>query len=157
MSTVLRFLEFLSLGTWVGSILYLSFAVAPGAFAALGSRDLAGAVVGMALGRLYVLGLVAGAIYLAARMALVRSLAGLASAAALLVVLMLILTLVSQYGVSPRLAALRVRMGSVDATPQDNPLRIQFGRLHRASVQLEVAVLLAGLLALFFTVRERPL
>ena len=157
MSTLLRFLEFLSLGTWVGSILYLSFVVAPGAFATLGSRDLAGAVVGMALGRLHVLGLVAGVIYLAARVALARSPAGLASAAALLVVVMLVLTLISQSVVSPRLAALRVEMGSVDAASQENPLRIQFDRLHRASVQLEVAVLLAGLVALFLTVRERPL
>ena len=157
MSTILRFFEFLSLGTWVGSILYLSFVVAPGAFATLGSRDLAGAVVGMALGRLHLLGLLAGALYLASRVALARSLSALGSAAALLVVLMLLLTLISQYGVSPRLAALRVEMGSVDATPQDNPLRVQFNRLHRASVQLEVAVLLAGLVALFLTVRERAL
>ncbi len=70
---------------------------------------------------------------------------------------MLVLTLISQYGVSPRLAAPRVEMGSVDATPQDNPLRVQFNRLHRASVQLELAVLLAGLVALFLTVRERAL
>jgi len=145
MSTILRFFQFLSLGTWVGSILYLSFVVAPGAFATLGSRDLAGAVVGMALSRLHLLGLLA------------RSLSALGSAAALLVVLMLVLTLISQYGVSPRLAALRVEMGSVDATPQDNRLRVQFNRLHRASVQLEVAVLLAGLVALFLTVRERAL
>jgi len=157
MSTVLRFLEFLSLGTWVGSILYLSFAVAPGAFATLGSRDLAGAVVGMALERLHVLGLVAGVIYLAARVVLARSAAGLTSAAALLVVVMLVLTFVSQSIVSPRLAALRVEMGSVDATPPENPLRVQFDRLHRASVQLEVAVLVAGLVALFLTGRERPL
>jgi hypothetical protein len=67
MSTLLRFLEFLSLGTWVGSILYLSFVVVPGVFATLGSRDLAGAVVGMALGHLHLLGLLAGAIYLASR------------------------------------------------------------------------------------------
>ncbi len=157
MSTILRFLEFLSLGTWVGSILFLSFVVGPGAFSTLGSRDLAGAVVGMALGRLHVLGLIAGVIYLASRVALTRSLSALASAAALLVIVMLILTLVSQYWVSPRMAQLREQMGSVDATPQDNPLRIQFNRLHRISVQLEVAVLLAGLVALFLTVRERPL
>ncbi len=139
----------------MGSILYLSFAAAPGVFATLGSRNLAGAVVGMALGRLHVLGLLAGVLYLASRVALARSLSALGSAAAVLVVLML--ALISQYGVSPRLAALRVEMGSVDATPQDNPLRVQFNRLHRASVQLEVAVLLAGLVALFLTVRERAL
>ena len=157
MSTILRFLEFLSLGTWVGSILFLSIVVAPGAFSTLGNRDLAGAVVGMALGRLHLLGFVAGVIYLASRVALARSLGALGSAAALLVIAMLVLTLFSHYGVPPRMANLRVQMGSVDATPQDSPLRIQFNRLHRVSVQLEIAVLLAGLAAFFLTVRERPL
>ena len=41
MSTILRYLEFLSLGTWVGSILFLRFVVARGAFA-LFSGDQAG-------------------------------------------------------------------------------------------------------------------
>lgn len=154
MSSVLRYLEFLSLGTWVGSILYLSLAVAPGAFAILGSRDQAGAVVGMALGRLHLLGLIAGVVYLVARVGVARSLAALAGPAALAVILMLALTLVSQYGVSARMAHLRTEMGSVDRTPDDHPLRVQFNRLHRTSVRLEGAVMLLGLVALFLTVRN---
>ncbi len=157
MSTLLRYLQFLSLGTWLGSILYLSFVVAPGAFSTLGSRDQAGAVVGMALGRLHVLGLVAGMIFLASRVALARSLSALVAPAALAVVLMLVLTLVSQYGVAPRMAQLRAEMVSVDRTPEDHPLRLQFNRWHRVSVRLEVVVLLAGLAALFLVVREKPL
>ncbi len=155
MSTILRYLEFLSLGTWVGSIVYLSFIVAPGAFATLGSRDQAGAVVAMALGRLHILGLIAGLLFLASRVALVRSLSGLATSAALVVMVMLLLTLVSQQWVGARMAHLRLEMGSVERTPTDHPLRIQFNRLHRASVQLELAVLLAGLAALFLAVREK--
>lgn len=158
MSTILRYVEFLSLGTWVGSIIFLSFVVAPGTFATLGSRDQAGAVVGMALGRLHFLGLIAGVLFLVARAARAlstgRGLASLASPAVLAVVVMLLLTLVSQYSVAPRMAHLRVQMGSVDRTPEDNPLRVEFNRLHRSSVRLEVAVLLAGLAALFFTVRN---
>ncbi len=157
MSTLLRYLEFLSLGIWLGSVVYLSFVVAPGAFATLGSRDQAGAVVGMALGRLHVLGLIAGAIFLVSRVTLARAISAMVTPAALTVALMLVLTLISQYGVAPRMAHLRAEMGSVDGTPQDFPLRVQFNRLHRASVRLEVAVLLVGLAALFFLVREKPL
>jgi uncharacterized membrane protein len=156
MSTLLRYLEFLSLGVWVGSIVFLSFVVAPGAFATLGSRDQAGAMVGMALGRLHVLGLVAGIVFLLARVALARSLAALGTAAALLVVLMLVLTIVSQYGVSPRMTHLRAEMGSVERTPAESPLRAEFNRLHQWSVRLEAGVLLAGLATLFFTIREKP-
>jgi hypothetical protein len=49
--------------------------------------------------------------------------------------------------------ALRGQMGSVAATPATNQLRVSFDRLHRISVNLEMAVLAAGLLALFFTSR----
>ncbi len=157
MTTILRYLEILSLGTWVGGIIYLSFIVAPGVFATLPARDQAGAVVGLVLGRLHVLGYVAGAIFLLAWLIQAHSLAGLAKPAALVVVLMLLLTIVSQRAVSPRMARLRAKMVSVDRTPLDNPLRVEFDRLHRISVRLEGAVLLLGLGALFLTVRERLL
>jgi len=158
MSSILRYVEFLSLGIWLGGIIFLSFVVAPGAFATLGSRDQAGALVGLALGRMHVLGIVCGMIFLVARGAMSllagRGLSALLAPAALLVILMLLLTGVSQYGVSPRMAHLRQQMVSVDRTPEDNPPRIEFNRLHRTSVRLEVAVLLAGLAALFFATRE---
>ncbi len=56
MPTVLRSIEFLCLGLWLGSDVFLSFVVAPGAFRVLGSRDAAGALVGFALGRMHLLG-----------------------------------------------------------------------------------------------------
>jgi hypothetical protein len=46
-------------------------------------------------------------------------------------------------------------MGSVDATPAGNPLRVAFDRLHQYSVWLESAVLFSGLAALFLTAREQ--
>src|ERR1700747_2729557 len=49
MTNILRFVQFLALGTWLGSIIYFSFAVAPALFSALSSRDQAGAGVGIAL------------------------------------------------------------------------------------------------------------
>jgi hypothetical protein len=42
----------------------------------------------------------------------------------------------------------------VDATPKDNPLRVEFDRLHQTSVRIEVVVLLLGIVSLFFTVRN---
>jgi hypothetical protein len=46
-------------------------------------------------------------------------------------------------------------MGSVNATPADNPLRMAFDRLHQYSVRLESVVLLSGLVALFLTARQK--
>jgi len=63
---------------------------------------------------------------------------------------------VSQTRVTPRLAELRTEMGSVDATPKNNPLRVEFDRLHQTSVRIEVVVLLLGIASLFLTVRGAP-
>lgn len=154
MNNTLRFLKVFALGTWVGSILYFSAVVTQGAFAVL-SRDQAGALVGYTLGGLHWLGVIAAATFLVASLALGKSPGALARPAAIGVFLMLLLTLASQRIVIPRMDALRAQMGSVDATPSTNPARAEFDRLHAVSVDLEVAVLLLGLVSLFLTVREK--
>ena len=119
----------------------------------LASVTSAGALVGLTLGRLHLMGIVAGVIYLLVTAIWARSAAALLRPASLLVVIMVVLTFISQYWVSGTMDALRGQMGSVAATPATNELRASFDRLHRISVNLEMAVLAAGLLALFFTSR----
>jgi uncharacterized membrane protein len=154
MSTFLRTLEFLGLSLWLGSDAFLSFVVAPGAFSVLASRDQAGAIVGFALWRMHFIGVVCGIVILVARLLRTRSFPSLAAPAALCVVLMILLTVVSQHGVSPKMAALRGQMGSIQATAADSPLLAEFSRLHRISVLLESGVLLAGFAALYLMVRD---
>ena len=157
MSTVLRVVEFLSLSIWLGSVVFLSFVVAPASFSALGSRDQAGALVGLVLGRMHFLGIVAGLLFLTARMLRAKTFGSLVAPAALADVLMVLLTFASQMGVSPRMTRLKAEMGSVERTPAENPLRIKFDKLHRISVGLETFVLLSGITALVLLIREKPL
>lgn len=154
MSTFLRAIEFLGLSLWLGSDVFLSFVVAPGAFRILGSRDQAGAMVGYSLNAMHIGGIVCGLIVLLARLLRTKSFASLATPAALCVVLMIALTAISQFTVSARLAALRLQMGSIQATAADSPLLAQFGRLHAISVSLESGVLLAGITAIYLIVTE---
>lgn len=154
MTTLLRTIEFLSLGLWLGADAFLSFVVAPSSFAILGNRDAAGLLVGHSLSRLHVLGIVLGVIFLAARLARTLDVTSLASAAALCVVLMILLTGVSHFTVSHRMQSLRVEMGSVQSTPESDPRRVEFAHLHQRSVMLEGGVLLFGLAAFFLLVRE---
>jgi len=154
MSNALQTIEFLVLGLWLGSDVFLSFVVAPGAFRVLASRDSAGAIVGHSLWWMHMIGVVCGVVLLVARVARVRSLPALISPVVLCVVLMIGLTVVSQHAVSPKMAALRVQMGSIEATAEGNPVLAEFARLHRISVSLESGVLLAGLLGMYFMVRE---
>jgi hypothetical protein len=152
MTTLVRFLQFFTLGTWIGAVLYCGVVVAPAAFSVL-TPDQAGALVGLTLGRLHLMGIVAGLIYLLVTAIWARSAAALLRPASLLVLVMVVLTFVSQYWVSGTMDALRAQMGSVAATPASNEMRASFDRLHRISVNLEMAVLVAGLLALVFTSR----
>jgi len=152
-TTFLRFLQFLTLGIWVGSILYFGAIVAPAAFTVL-TLDQAGALVGLTLGRLHLMGLVAGVIYLIAAAISAKSLATLARPAPLLVLLMITLTFISQFWVMATMDALRAQMGSVAATPATSSLRASFDRLHTISVRLEMGVLFAGLAALVLQSRK---
>src|SRR5229473_5996133 len=154
MSTFLRTIEFLGLSLWLGSDVFLSFVVAPGAFRILGSRDQAGAMVGYSLTAMHMGGIVCGLVILMARLLRTKTFASLATPAALCVLLMIALTAISQYTLSAKMAALRAQMGSIQATAADSPLLAEFGRLHRISASLEGGVILAGLAALYFMVKD---
>jgi uncharacterized membrane protein len=154
MQTVLRTIEFLSLGLWLGSDTFLSFVVAPGAFSVLANRDAAGMMVGYSLARLHFAGIFLGLLFVLARLARTRDFSSFTSAAALCVVLMVILTVASQFTVSNRMATLRKQMVSIQNTPESDPQRLEFDRLHHISVAYEGAVLLLGLAGTLFLVRE---
>src|SRR5712691_2886673 len=101
MLSLLRTLEFLGLSLWLGSDMFLSFVVAPGAFRILASRDQAGARVGYGLWWMHMIGVMCGTAILVARLMRTRTFASLAMPAALCVLLMIGLTAVSQHVVSP--------------------------------------------------------
>ena len=155
MSNIFRALEFLGLSVWLGSDIFLSFVVAPGAFRVLApNRDQAGAVVGFALTKMHLIGIACGIVVLLVRLIRTKSIGSLAAPAGLCVVLMIALTAVSQLTVTPRMAALRTQMGSIQATAAGSPVLVEFAKLHQVSVTLESGVLLAGIACMFLMVRE---
>jgi hypothetical protein len=158
MTSFLRTIEFLALSVWLGSDVFLSFVVAPGAFRVLApNRDQAGAIVGFSLTRMHLGGIALGVLFLLVRLVRSRSFASLITPAAICVALMIALTAISQFTVSAKMATLRVQMGSIQATSGDSPLLAEFSRLHRVSVSLESGVLLAAIAAIYFLVREPAL
>jgi hypothetical protein len=111
-------------------------------------------MVGHALWGMHISRVICGIAILCARLVRTRSFASLLAPAALCILLMIGLTVVSQHAVSPKMAALRGQMGSIQATSADSPLLADFTRLHTISVSLESGVLLAGVAARFLFVRE---
>ncbi len=152
-----RFLMLISLVVWVGGIMFFAVVVAPVLFTVLPSRELAGAVVTRSLTSLHWIGIVAGCVFLAASVVnsktsdVVQHFAG---ARAVLVVLMLLLTAISQFGVSRRMLALRAEMGMIDNVAASDPRRIAFNQLHQWSTRLEGGVLLLGIATVYLLARD---
>ncbi len=150
----LRFLMLLSLVCWIGGLIFFAFVLAPTAFSVLPTSHLAGNVVGRALGKLHWIGFISGIVFLASSLLYSRFTDGTAHVFAgrhVLLCLMLALTLVSQFGIIPRMDALRASLGEVRSVPLDNPQRVQFDALHVWSTRVEGAVLLLGLVVVYLT------
>jgi uncharacterized membrane protein len=153
----LRFLMLLSLVCWIGGLIFFAFVLAPTAFSVLPTSHLAGNVVGRALGKLHWIAIFSGIVFLGSSLLYSRLADGTAhwfAARHLLICLMLTLTLISQFGIIPRMDALRASLGEVRAVAIDNPERVQFDALHMWSTRVESAVLLLGLVVVYLTARS---
>jgi hypothetical protein len=155
----LRFLMLLSLVVWIGGVMFLAFVEAPTAFrpGLLPSRHLAGAVVGGSLNILHWMGMISGIVFLISSLAYNQISKGTMQPFALrhvLIVLMLLLTAYSQFGITPRMVALRASFVEIDKVPLDDPGRVEFDRLHNWSEKLEGGVLLLGLVVVYLTAQR---
>src|SRR5207245_2356966 len=116
--TVLRTLMLLTLIVWIGGIIFFVAVLAPVVFSGvLPSRELAGNVVNPTLTRLHWIGMVSGLIFLSS--SILYNLAKFTrpkifAPIHILVLLMLLLTAVSQFGLAPRMHRLRMEMGTID-------------------------------------------
>jgi hypothetical protein len=156
MNTTLRFLQYFSLGAWVGSIFYFT-AITPGLFRVIPNQDQTGLVVEFAITRLHTMGVAAGILFLLASAA--RALGPPIAAKRLAipaagVSLMILLTIYSQRVIIGRMMELRHEMISVASTPGSDTRRQEFDRLHSLSVDAEGAILLLGFASLFLAARS---
>ncbi len=146
----------LSLVVWLGGLIFFAFVLAPTVFSPglLPTRQLAGSIIGRSLDSLHYMAIASGIVFLGASMLYSRMTAGNTrplAARHLLIVLMLLLTLISQFAITPKMHALRANAGVIDNLSPDDPQRQEFDRLHGWSEKFEGAVLLLGLVALYMT------
>lgn len=149
----------LALVLWLGGLMFFAFVVAPTVFhpGILPTRDLAGNVVNRSLGILHLMGLACGIIFVIASVVLSRLTAGSAQPFApshVLIYIMLILTLIAQFGVAPKMAALRADIGVIDNVPPTDARRVAFDNLHHWSTRLGGGILILGLGVLLLTARR---
>jgi len=149
MKTLLRTLLFLALIVWIGAEIFFPIVAAVTFNALPGSTHTAGSIVGELLRILHGMGIVSGLVLLAL-LALAPAWNIYKPRAVLapmvLVVLMLVCTAYSQYGIIPAMERDRAAAGgAIDTSDTTNPTTIHFNKLHNRSERIEGVILLLGI------------
>jgi uncharacterized membrane protein len=149
----MRTLMLLALIVWIGGIIFFALVLAPTLFAVLPSTQMAGNVVGPTLSKLHWMGLVSGVVFLICSLlynwreyARLR----LLIATHVFIALMLALTAVSQFAITPRMRELRAQRPGSDSSDA----AAEFNRLHEWSTRSEGGVLFLGLVVVVLTARR---
>ena len=159
MRSLMRLLQLLTMVVWVGGIVFFAFVLAPVSFHTLPSVHLAGEVVGASLKVFGWIALICGMIFLlATALIYVQSpmrLKGRYELQFLLTGIMVVATAFLQWSILPSMDRDRAQAGGdISTAAMNNPVRIDFDRLHKRSEHLEGAILLMGLGVVFLLSRE---
>jgi Domain of unknown function (DUF4149) len=155
--SLLRFLMLLALIVWIGGIVFFAFVEAPTLFRVLPTTKMAGDVVSASLTKLHWMGLVSGVVFLICSLLYnwqKHARPGPFATSHIFIVLMLALTMVSQFGITPRMRELRAEMEIGDLPVPFATQRADFDRLHEWSTRLESGVLFLGLGVVVLTARR---
>ena len=141
-----------SLSVWVGGTLLVVLA-APVVFGRIKSRDAAGEVFGEILRRFEaVKHFLSLALVIAVFVELerTRGFAGQSVTAGVAIFVAIASNVYLAMVVRPRLLYLRMKVGSFDSAPPDNPWRLRFDRLHRLSTRVLVIGWISAMVGLTF-------
>jgi hypothetical protein len=149
MKTLVRTLLYLSLIVWLGAEIFFPIVAAITFSKLMPDTHTAGSIVGQLIHILHGMGLVSGMVALAL-LALAPAWGIYKPRAALapmcLIVLMLALTVYSQFSIIPSMERDRVAAGgAIDTADASNVITVHFNKLHNRSEHVEEAILLLGL------------
>jgi uncharacterized membrane protein len=147
-----RFIYLLSLSLWIGGMAFFSFVAAPSLFNVL-PRDEAGKVVADIFPKYYWQGIICGTISLIMSVALgIRTRwSSPLIVRTILLGMMIFGVLYSVLVLQPKIHVVRAQTTSLESLSPTDPLRLEFGRLHRHSFSVNAAVLLLGVVVVFIT------
>ena len=159
MAVLLRTLRLLAIVVWVGGLVFFAFVEAPTAFHVMGTTRQFALLIGDSVGEWNVVGHACGFAFLLASIGLWfrteprgRS---LLKVEVLLVVLMIAATMYLQTSAIPAMVRDRAAVGGdIADAPKDNPVRIDFDRLHGVSEKVEGATLFLGLIVVLLMAAE---
>jgi hypothetical protein len=137
---VLTVIYRLAISLWFGGAALFTFALTPILFRSE-SRDTAGRIVGLLFPSYFRWGLACGVIALICRLIVNGKSQPLA---AIVLVVMLLITSYQAFSIEPRAAELKRQIPSFETTPKDHPLRREFSKLHGVSAVCNLVVIAGG-------------
>ncbi len=149
MKTLFRTILYLALIVWLGAEIFFPITAAVTFGTLMPDVGAAGAIVGQLIRILHGMGIVSGAVALAL-LALAPSFRiykpRTVLAPMILLVVMIALTVYSQFGIIPAMERDRIAAGgTIDIWETSNPITADFNKLHNRSEFVEEAVLVLGL------------
>ncbi|CAN5831787.1 hypothetical protein BH20ACI4_BH20ACI4_13750 [soil metagenome] len=155
----MRFLtdiQLLLIALWLGAACFFSFAVAPGAFGVLPSREAAGLMVNRTLLIVNISGMVIGAILLLISFFVLKGENKIRVwSERILLAIMIAACAVGQFVIGTWLSYVKMQMGKpIDEVALEDPLRIQFNQLHEYSVWILVTAMISALIIFFLIGRK---
>jgi 4-amino-4-deoxy-L-arabinose transferase-like glycosyltransferase len=137
------FLYRLAIACWLGGASLFTFVLTPAIFRSF-NRDVAGGIVGVLFPGYFQWGLACGAVALATVFLAATGRRRLISAAVITV--MLVLTAIQAFVIEPKAAALKKEIHSLETTPPEDPLRVEFRKWHGVSAVANLAVIGGGIM-----------
>jgi len=159
MTQTAKWFYLVTLGVWIGSIVFFSFAVAPTVFKTLKPED-AAALIRRIFSKYYMIGIVCAAVGIVC-VGLLLADRAFGKWPAILSLLLLAgmggTDLWLRQGVMPHMNSLRDRRAAGESSggQPDEELEQEWKALHRLSVQMNAVVLLCGLVLVFLVVYAR--
>jgi len=142
MQQTLTFFYRLAITCWVGGAFLFTFVLTPIIFKSY-NRDMAGGIVGVLFPGYFKWSLVCGVIALATLF--MSSSVKHQTIAAVIIAVMLAITSIQAFVIEPKAAALKKEIPSFETTSKDDPLRVQFRKLHGVSAVSNLAVIGGGI------------
>ena len=156
MLNTFRFVLLLSVVVWVGGLIFFTFFVAPSIFKVL-PRELAGELVSNIFPKYWALGYVAGLLSLASLLAISFIEKAFPAARILLLAFMTALTFYSGMVMAPEARAAQVELKTAKEPARVQELKSEFRSIHMRSYAVNIAVIVSGVVFVFFTARSSRL
>ncbi len=152
MLNIFRFALLLCIVVWVGGLVFFTFFVAPSVFKVL-PRELAGALVADIFPKYWVMGYVAGVLSFASLLAVSFIEKAFPAARILLLAFMTGLTFYSGLVIAPEARSVQEELKSATGPAEIAGLKEEFRAIHLRSYSLNMAVMVSGVVFVFFTAR----